>query len=206
MRRSLFLLGILLVIPAKAAPLTRDLGQGLVYHRARELPTDLPAGSPTRKQPSVLDLRYAKGAGEAVSALMAWLKAWAGPVTPVFVLANGDTDRDLRRALAGFEPDAAVMLIGVPARDFRPDIAVQTSAEKERQAYDALESGSSLAVLLTDNPDKVRNDEASLAKDRLAEAVADDVANRESRPPVDAALQRAVHVHRALVALKKLQP
>jgi len=60
--------------------------------------------------------------------------------------------------------------------------------------------------LLTDNPDKVRNDEASLSKDRVAEASAEatDRANKKPAPPIDVALQRAVHLHRALVALRKI--
>lgn len=202
--RPVFILALLLAAPVGAAPLTRDLGQGLVYHRAHELPADLPDAASTRKQSAVLDLRYARGGGPAAAALETWLKTRVNPVLPVLVLANGDTDRDLRDVIARHEPDAGIMLIGVPARDFRPDLAVQSSAERERQAYDALESGTPVAVLLADNPDKVRNDEASLAKDRLAEAAADDLANRPARPPVDTALQRAVHVHRALLALKKI--
>lgn len=202
--RPWFIFAILLTVPAVAAPLTRDLGQGLVYHRAHELPGDLPAANSTPKQSSVLDLRYARGGGPAAAALETWLKIHAAPAMPTLILANGDTDRELREVIARHEPDRGIMLIGVPARDFRPDLAVQSSAERERQAYDALESGTPLAILLTDNPDKVRNDEASLAKDRLAEAAADDLANRPARPPVDAALQRAVHVHRALLALKKI--
>ena len=59
----------------------------------------------------------------------------------------------------------------------------------------------------TDNPNKVRNDEASLSKDRLRakrpRMPAND-AGEEAPPPIDVALQRAVHLHRALVALKKI--
>jgi hypothetical protein len=200
-----FLLGLLLAVRVTAAPLTRDLGQGLVYYRAHDVPADLPTENSTRKQPSVLDLRYARAGERAAGALEAWLKARVAPNFPILVLANGDTDRALRDVIARYEPDSGVMLIGMAARDFRPHLPVQTSAERERQAYDALESGTALAILLTDNPDKIRNDEASLAQpNRLAEAATEEMSNRPARPPVDAALQRAVHLHRALLALKKI--
>ena len=82
------------------------------------------------------------------------------------------------------------------------------SIEEERRAYDALEAGASVNSLLADNPNKVRNDEASLSKDRLAEASADAADNalsgKRAPPPIDATLQRAVHLHRALAALKKI--
>jgi hypothetical protein len=103
-------------------------------------------------------------------------------------------------------PGSGIAVVGIARGAFRPDVAVKGSAEDERRAYDALEKGAMLSMLLTDNPNKVRNDEASLAKDRLAEASAEaatDAGKKES-PPIDAALQRAVHLHRALVALKKI--
>jgi len=65
-----------------------------------------------------------------------------------------------------------------------------------------------LAKLLADNPGKVRNDEASLTRDRPAEAPAEngDAAAPAGKavPPVDATLQRALHLHRSLQALRKL--
>lgn len=221
MRLSLFFLAAALTSPVLAAPITRDLGQGLVFYRVHEVPADLPAGAPTRKQPCVLDLRYTKAGDKAANTLDTWLKAWISPTAPLLILANGATDRELRSVLNQFEPEQGVMLIGVPARDFRPDLSVQSSAENERQAYDALEKGTALPALLSDNPDKIRNDEATLAKDRVPEIpVRDETAPQSAadpgaapasaeskiaaRPPVDAALQRAVHMHRALVALKKI--
>jgi hypothetical protein len=98
-------------------------------------------------------------------------------------------------------------VVGIERAPFRPDVPVKASVEEEQRAYDALEKGAPLSALLTDHPNKVRNDEASLSKDRLAEASADaaDPANKEAPPPIDATLQRAVHLHRALVALRKIQ-
>jgi hypothetical protein len=97
-----------------------------------------------------------------------------------------------------------------------PDIAVKITAAEERRAYDALESGAKLESLLTDNPDKPRNDEARLAKEHLPDSAPDDAvdddpslpaekkAPAKTAPPIDGVLQRAVHVHRGLLALKKI--
>jgi hypothetical protein len=208
MIRSCFLfLLVLAVASATAAPLTRDLGQGLAYIRVRDLPADLPAAEAGRKQACVLDLRYVGGDEKVAAAVDAWLKLRATARSPVFVLANADTAPALLAMLAPEDPVPAVIVIGVAARGFQPALAVKNSAENERRSYDALEKGASLSKLLVENPDKVRNDEASLSKDRLAEAVADasvDDKDKNPPPPIDAALQRAVHVHRALLALKKL--
>jgi hypothetical protein len=191
---------------AAAAPLTRDLGEGLLYHRVHELPADLPARS-AAKGALVLDVRYVRGEAEAGVALAAWLRFRASARTPVFVLANAATAPAVRRALAELGPADGVMVIGAAADDFAPDIAVSISAGEERRAYDALATGVALAAVLVENPDKVRNDEASLSRDRLAEASADATGEAEKTPPpppIDAALQRAVHVHRALRALRKI--
>ncbi|HUR59923.1 MAG TPA: hypothetical protein VM029_19535, partial [Opitutaceae bacterium] len=53
---------------ASAAPLTRDLGLGLAYFRAHDLPADLPAAE-GRKQACVLDLRYVRGDDKTGAAL-----------------------------------------------------------------------------------------------------------------------------------------
>lgn len=195
---------------AAAAPLERDLGQGLKFYRVHELPADLPPNPPAssgRVPPCVVDLRYVRADADAATAMQAWLRFRAKPRSPVFVLANAETSPALLRALADREPGAGIVLLGVPSRNLKPDVATRVSADDERRAYDALESGTPVASLLTDNPDKVRNDEASLSRDRLAEASADaasDAAEPKRDTPIDATLQRAVHLHRALVALRKL--
>lgn len=202
---------------AGAAPLERELGAGLMYYRIHELPVDLPgtsvadAGKPAAQQGGacVVDLRYVHAEGDAATAFMAWLKFRASTHAPVFVLANADTSAALRKALAEHERGTGIVVVGIASRQFHPDVAASGAAQSERRAYDALEQGAPIAALITDNPDKVRNDEASLSKDRLAEASADAAEDalggrRASPPPIDVTLQRAVHLHRALLALKKL--
>jgi len=200
---------LFVAVVAVAAPLERELGAGLVYFRVRELPADLPAKPAGRAGACIVDLRYVQADEAAATAFMAWLKFRASTHAPVFILANGDTAAALRKPLAEHERGTGIAVVGIATRQFRPDVAVAGTAQNERRAYDALAQGVAPAVLLTDNPDKVRNDEASLSKDRVAEASADAAEDalagkKAAPPPVDVTLQRAVHLHRALVALKKI--
>lgn len=188
-----------------AAVLERDLGQGLKFFRIHELPADLPSTEKAGKPlPCVVDVRYARGDVESAKAFEAWLRFRSQPRVPIFVLANSGTAIDLLRVLAQREVGGGVVLIGVPSRNLKPDVTLKLDFGNERLAYDAMEKGASLPSLLTDNPGKARNDEASLSRDRLAEASAEAVSKDGPPPVVDVALQRAVHLHRSLVALKKI--
>lgn len=202
---------------AHATLVTRDLGHGLVYHRVHRLPGDLPTAEDTRRHPCILDLRYTPGNGEEAAALAAWLKFHATPRAPVLVLANAETAVALRLALAAHAATPNVVVLGAAAADFTPDIGLKISAEADRHAYDAFESGTLLDALITENPDKPRNDEAKLAKDRQAppdspfvpapDSIANGPVETKPKPPapvVDAVLQRAVQLHRTLLALRKL--
>lgn len=200
---------------AAAVPV-RDLGRGLVYYRVHQLPADLPNIAAADKRVCIVDLRYTDGNAEAANALEAWLKNRAAPRTPVFVLANSNTGGPLLAPFASRLPGSGIILIGAEAPGFLPDIAVKISAAEEKRAYDALEAGATLQSLLTDNPDKPRNDEARLAKEHVPDSAnaddgADDVPASSDKsappkltPPIDAVLQRAVQVHRGLQALKKI--
>jgi hypothetical protein len=171
--------------------------------RVHSLPGDLPPKPTGRIPPYIVDLRYVRADAAAAATFSEWLKARATPRTPVFVLANADTAIPLLKVLAGHERGRGIVVVGIERAPFHPDIKVKGTAEDERRAYDALEEGADIKALLTDNPDKARNDEASLSKDRLAEASAD-ATGKKTSPPIDATLQRAMHLHRALVALKKI--
>lgn len=212
-RTTLFILAVTLVTPfvAGAAPLERDLGQGLRLIRLHELPADLPNAAPEKKRaaaPVVIDVRYVRAEDDGATAFQRWVNARATSRAPVFLVANADTSRELLEPFINRSPESRVVVIGVPERWFQPHLSVQVSDEHERRAYDALEKGASIASLLVENPDKVRNDEASLSRDRLAEAsaetAAEELAPKSDAPPIDAALQRAVHLHRTLVALRKI--
>ena len=112
-----------------------------------------------------------------------------------------------RGALAVRSREPGIVLIGIAEKGFAPDVAVRATADEEKRAYDALENGTDVAALLADNPSKVRHDEASLSRDRPVEPTPEppEKANGKSPVnPVDAVLQRAVNLHRSLLALKRL--
>ena len=216
-RRFLFLFAILpLGLSTLAAAVSpRDLGHGLVYYRLHELPADLPNVPAADKRICVLDLRYTTGNAETATELESWLKNRATPRTPVFVLANSSTGGALLTPFASRISGSGIVLIGAEAPGFLPDIPVKISAAEEKRAYDALEAGASLESLLTDNPNKPRNDEARLAKEHVSDSASADDGTEDTPPaeknapvkvgpPIDAVLQRAVQLHRGLQALKKI--
>ncbi|MEO6245297.1 MAG: hypothetical protein ABIQ12_07655 [Opitutaceae bacterium] len=210
-RRLAFVFSILIAPGAPAAPLERDLGQGLGYVRLQNLPADLPTDAGNHAQAWVVDLRYTAAEPAAAAAFAAWLKFRATPRAPVFVLMNDDTAPALRSALAAHAPARGVVVIGAASPRVRPDSAVTISKEDERRAFDALTEGTAVEALLADNPGKLRNDEASLTKGQSrdlpampSEMPADAPSAKRTTPPVDVALQRAVHLHRSLMALKRL--
>jgi hypothetical protein len=143
-----------------------------------------------------------ESAEDTAAAFAAWLKFRASPRTPVFVLANGDTAAPLLKLLAQGERGAGVVLIGIESERFRPDVPVKSTSADERRAFDALEQGATVIALLADQPNKARHDEASLTRDRPTDPLAAD--EKPATALIDLTLQRAVHLHRALVAMKKL--
>ena len=220
--KRLFVYCFLLLAPtgiAFAAPLSRDLGQGLAYFRVHQLPADLPTDESARRQPCVLDLRYVSGDAEAGAALAAWLRFHAIAHAPVFVLANPDTSSALLTAIPPHGSGTSVVVLGAAGAGFTPDIALKISPDAERYAYDALEHDVAIDSLITEKPDKPRNDEAQLAKERQPDATAGEdstaaaapaarvnnpIKPKPQPPQIDVVLQRAVQLHRALLALKKI--
>ncbi len=220
--------GVMLPSFAAAKPLILDLGQGLTYHRAYALPADLPAASPARPQPLVLDLRYTTGGTDAATALAAWLKFRARPRTPVFILANTETSPSLRAALDERDSSPGLIVLGVINPDFTPDLALTVDKKTERIAYEFLNKSESATNLITPPLEKPRNDEAALTAEwhpdratsnssvapalptdhgkrtKTAAAAPSDPAAPAPPPLIDAVLQRAVHLHRALVALRQI--
>jgi hypothetical protein len=202
-------------VPASAEALQRDLGQGLQFFRAHILPADLPSDK-AKSGPLVLDLRYTLAETDAAKALDAWLKFRATERTPVLVLFNPDTALSLRDLLASAEGQPGLITLGRPAATFIPDIPIDCSPDEERKAYDALEKVDSADPVLRENIDKPRVDEASIMRARAetsspAEVESKDlVENADKKPaavpatPIDRPLQRAVQLHRALLALKRL--
>jgi hypothetical protein len=213
LRRAAALCAVALVLSvAGAAPLQRDLGLGLAYFRVHTLPEDLPTGDTLRGKPCVLDVRYVRGDPAAGAGLLAWLKFHAGPHTPVFLLANSDTGRDVLAPLDSADAVAGLVILGAHAANFEPDIALRVKADVERRAYDALEKGTPVDTLITEKLDKPREDEAMLDREHLSDSALGEQPAPSGKPPVPAAprplldtvLQRAVQLHRSLLALKRL--
>lgn len=196
----------LLWTAGQAAPLERDLGEGLGYVRLQELPGDLIPSDASHVIPSVVDVRYLLADTASASAFEAWLNVRVRSRAPVFVLANEATSPEVLQLLSRRTAGSGVVVVGTQAQQFEPDIRVLTTRDNERRAYEALAEGASLGSLLTDNPGKVRHDEASLSRDRPEEATAEPAGKggTAERPPLDITLQRAVHLHRALMALRKI--
>lgn len=198
------------------AALERDLGSGLRYFRAASLPADLP-GAAAKVGPLVLDLRFSQTAEGGSSALEAWVRFRATARTPVLVLVNPETPAELTGVLAALKAQPGVLTVGSPTPTFTPDLALSVPLADDRRAYDALvhESGS-VHALITERAGKPRIDEASIMRERgnppppqlppdpLAAARPPEAQPAPLPPIVDRTLQRAVHVHRALIALQRL--
>jgi hypothetical protein len=191
-----------------AAPIQQDLGQGLAYFRVTNAPADLPGDA--GKQPCVLDLRYARADANAPQLLSAWLRVHAQSEHPVFVLANNSTAPALLRILADNRKVPGLLTVGIAAPAFSPDFPVSQSPAEEQRAFDDFAKGTSVTELTTDNPQKQRNDEASLSRDAQADTAETEAATKPSDTPdrathIDAALQRAIQLHRGLKALKRIE-
>jgi hypothetical protein len=193
-----------------AAPPRLDLGAGLRYARVHRLPADLPDDAFVSAHPLVLDLRYVRGGAADGAGLARWLKAHAALRRPILLLVNRQTGPALLSPLASAAAVPGVVILGPDTAGFSVDVAVAADPDRERRAYDALERGTPADRLIDGNPPKARNDEARLAREHLTDAqmqdddASDDKAPKWKPPLTDLALQRAVELHRALQALKRI--
>lgn len=194
----------------------RELGENLRYIRARILPTDLPSAE-LKSVPLVLDLRYTAADPEAATALNAWLAFRATRRTPIFVLINPETAPALLNLFASVRSRPNILTIGRNSPESTADVSIPFTAEEERLAYDALSPTTSIDTLINENVGKARVDEASMMRERAEKLEPPtkedpDASNAEDAkkpdapvpPPIDRPLQRAVHLHRAMLALKRL--
>lgn len=155
----------------------------------------------------VLDLRYPtdeRDAGETLRQEVDRLP----PQSRLYVLVSPATPVPIVGAIAGSR--ARLVTLGVRGSKPEPQVAVMQSAEDDRRAYDAHTAGTSLADLISGRIDKERFDEASLVHDFKNGLTEDRPAVPSAAPPgetaprvTDRVLQRALHLHRALQALKR---
>ncbi len=193
-----------------------DLGQGLSYlriHSVAESSVALRKAVPGAGA-LVLDLRYATAAEDSPAALQSAL-AERPAGTTLFILVSPATPASLGPVIT----TVRALTLGAPGSAPAPKVIVQTDAPADRRAYDALEAGTALTTLIAGKIEKERYDEATLVHEfknglpaseppltpdpAAAKPAATPEKEKEKPAPLtDRVLQRAVHLHRALLALK----
>jgi hypothetical protein len=213
--RSAILFFLLLAPMTRSAELT-DLGHGLAYLRVHDLAETRKAAVSTIQdnRPLVLDLRHVTATDEDAGALSSAWKARPGK-SRLYVLVGSGTAPAVAAALASLP--AGVFTLGVAQSQPAPMIAVAQTPEADRRAYDALDSGAPLANLISGKIEKERYDEASLVKDfangnrelrpppppdPTAPPAPATNATSKAPPPVDRVLQRAIHLHLVVQAIR----
>lgn len=215
-----------LAVAARAADATTaafvaDLGNGLRYIRLPD------ASVPAKFEGAqVVDLRFADALEESAEGLARHLQTAARGGATLFVLVNAATDPFLRRELASVQGTARLLLfIGPVTPELAPEIVTAPDPEEERRACDAIAAGTPPAELIKEALEKRRFDEAELARnhangrsvdnsqsdgadanDTATPATAAHEAVAKPAPLKDISLQRAVFLHRALIALGRLPP
>lgn len=201
-------------IACNASPVTADLGDGLRYIRLQDASVNTPFEGNL-----VVDLRFTDALEESADALGTRIRAAAQSGARLFVLVNPATDPLLRRALAEVQGSVRPLLfIGPVTPELAPEIVTDPDPETERRACDAIAAGTAPAELVRETLDKPRFDEAELARHRTnggTQPLADgteaeqEAAGVDAGKPVpikDVSLQRAVFMHRALIALGRDNP
>ena len=191
-----------------------DLGQGLAYlrvHSVAQSAEDLRKAT-AGPGPLVIDLRYATADDTAPVVLRAALAGRpAGAL--LMILVSPATPAALTPVVA----TSPALTLGAPGSVPAAKVTVQTDAAADRRAFDALETGTEATKLITGRIAKERFDEASLVEEFKN-------GNRDAEPPpppdptapkkedgkdapppalTDRVLQRAVHLYRAIAALKR---
>ncbi len=223
--RTILLLSVFGFLSSVSAPATQltDLGQGLAYLRVQSLgesEKDLRSAASTTGA-LVLDLRYCTANNDSVDALRAALASHAANA-PVLILVSPSTPPAVADAIA--KSPVRVLTLGIAGSVPGPTIVVNTDAETDRRAYDALKAGTSVETLISGKIEKERFDEATLVQEfkdgnhdaeppPTPDPTAAKPAEATDKPPtpavspvvrlVDRVLQCAVYLHRTLLALRR---
>ncbi|HEU5079401.1 MAG TPA: hypothetical protein VFT72_09310 [Opitutaceae bacterium] len=224
---SLVLISAALVsfAPSRAsAAIEQEIEKGLYFVRVADLDKETATVSAALAHEDVIiDLRYTKGSVDAAATFAAHLHS--APNTPTahrLILLTPTTSPAIIDALSEQIPH--VLTLSPRSEALNTDIQVNTSAEIDRTAYDAVNSGTALDKVISSNPEKRRFDEAALAHERAAaaELPADDedqidaiagttqptpanpeAAKKSPVAPHDRVLERAIQINRALLVMKR---
>ena len=194
-----------------------DLGRGLRYLQLAAGTSDSAFAAALAAPALVLDLRVASNE-PAVEERLRELLARATAARPLFILLGRATPDTLRTAI----PSAAPGLLTLAAKDngVAAGVMIAVDPARDRTAAEALATGKPPRELVEERIEKARFDEARLARDHAnghrereeAELTpaADPAAKPEktaapAEPPLqDLLLQRAVFIHRGLLALGRI--
>ncbi len=198
-------LSVLRLSAAEPVELAADLGYLRVHSIVLE--REAIASALLKPRALVLDLRYPldeRDAGEALRQELA-----THPAKPrLYVLVSPATPVPVVGAIAASQ--TKLFTLGVKGSRPEPQVVVRQSAADDRRAFDAVLQGTALAELISGKMEKERYDEASLVlefKNGLTEVkppvVSSTPAAEKPARLTDRVLQRALHLHRALQALKR---
>jgi hypothetical protein len=195
---------------AQQTPVT-DLGAGLSYLRVHSLPLDITSVTGASSQALIVDLRRVDTKDTGAQALVEALTPRAA-TTQFFLLVGPSTPRDLAKAISS--ASTKFLTLGIAQTKPDPRVEVQGTPAADRAAYDAFETGTPIEKLITGKIEKDRYDEATLVEEfkngHVASPPEDDIetkpvveTKKDPAPATDRVLQRAVHLHRSLQALKR---
>ncbi len=187
-----------------------DLGRGLTYLRVGNFSADgaTLAAQVSTNRPLVIDFRGATAAAEEAAEFSAALTRRAGSL-PLMILVGPDTPATLASVLAKLP--AGALTLGIRSAQPSPNLVIEQTEEADRRAYAAWQNGTTMEALIDGKLEKSRFDEAALVKEFQSGHGAvtpppapDPTAKPEVALPAlaDRVLQRAVHLHRALIALR----
>jgi hypothetical protein len=215
MKRLILLFSVLSLYSYAANPEPADLGGNLSYLRVHSLADAAPVlhSALSAKHALVLDLRYTTASEESAGALRSDLAQHPADV-PLFILISPATPPGVLGAI--HQSSTAFITLGVAGSQPAPKITVKMDAETDRRAYDALDAGTAVEALTSGKIEKERFDEAILVQEfkngnpEAAPPAAPDPtavkpteATDKPAPLIDRVLQRAVHLHQALLALHR---
>jgi hypothetical protein len=210
--RKLFL--TLCLLSSVLCPLVRaaeplELAPGLPYLRIHSLEKsalELNAALNLNKSPAlVLDLRYVADERDAADVINSLNSHPAKPM--LYILVSPETPKDVAAVISA--TSTRLVTLGIRNSRPQPRVVVEQTAADDRAAYAALDHGTALAALVSGKVEKEHFDEAVLVKEfnngnhdaHPPEGNPD--ATKSTTPLTDRVLQRALHLHQALQALKR---